>query len=308
MKVSHASPADCFRGLGPRLIKAPPLVSEFCKSEMLGIIDCSRTITGTHKDFRSAALLGQCGGADPVFYSITMGNAGYSLGKLAGIYNKLAGGNVRVVNVIDARLDRRVRNELEAVSIVLQADLRGRVLPAAELLGMVRGEVKAMGPFIHAETGHFAYKRLVEKALCAGAGVIVLPVGSGELLDSFLKGLAASVAAGLRVPSIIAVTVRDNIFSGEQPGWIPGCGSIADKLVSPASMFFDSVMGRIGNFRVRVGAVSDPEIMEAFQMLKKSGIRSEPSAAAAFAGLRKSELRAGEKVLVVNTGYGLHYE
>lgn len=297
------------RKLKAPLAKAPRKVREFCGTKRLRITDCSRTITGTHKDFRSASLLEQFGSMNPVFYSITMGNAGFSLGTLARIYNKATGRNVRVVNVIDERLKENRRRVLEQISILIATDLRSRILTQRELLDLIQVNTNERGLFVHAEIGYFTHRKLVMGVLRANVDYIILPIGGGELLDSFLKGIAMCKAAGLKVPKIIGITIKQNIFANSEEAKDPNGFSIADKLVSPTSIFLDQINGSAKDFDLDIVVVSDPEILEAVAVLEQTGIKSEPSAAAAFAGLRKAreenKLDESAKVIVVNTGYGL---
>ena len=132
-------------------VTAPPLVSQFCKMDKLDIIDCSNTPTGTHKDFRSAQLLEIYGEMNPAFYLITMGNAGYSLGKLAVRYNKGEKGDVQVVNIVDVRLDPTIKAALEEVSTVIELDLKQRILTIKELREIVKKQMNQKRIVIHAE-------------------------------------------------------------------------------------------------------------------------------------------------------------
>ncbi len=302
--------------LRPALFKAAPLLSDFCRVPNLAILDCSATITGTHKDFRSVNLLRQFGSMNPIFYSITMGNAGYSLGRISRIYNDSTGMDVAVVNVIDAGLNKSRRSALAGVSTVIQADLRNRVLKQEELLDLAREKCGAGRIFVYAERGHYVYRDLVSPVLGSGADFVFLPLGTGELLDSFIKGAAVSQAAGLKTPKIFAVTIKENIFAALSPGQcselMPSClngAPLADKLRSPTSLFFDDISRQASGLGISFVIVGDPAISESTDLANRSGIKSEPSAAAAFAGLRlireSGEVAQEAKIVVVNTGYGL---
>ncbi len=289
-----------------RFIAAPGAVLEFCRMMKLDIVDCSTTRTGTHKDFKSARLLETFGEKNPVFYLVTMGNAGYSLGRLANDYNEDTGGDVRVVTIVDFRLDKKIKDALQEVSTILECDLSKKIFGLYELRGLVKAHIRQKRPLIHGERIASMYKPFVTQVSLQypNHDYLFLPVGTGELFSEMLRYARFALCRNPHGPrTIVPVTVEQNVFSSRYNARGSDY-SVADKLVTPTSRFTQRIREIIGDRSPLT--VSNEEIMEAYVTLVNAGIRLEPSAAVAFAGLRKVRLENAlppdAKVAVINTG------
>lgn len=298
------------------IIKAPPLVSEFCGVKNVRIMDCSRTSTGTMKDYRSVEMLRHFhsslgDGFDALLvYEITYGNSGYSMGKMAEIFNRSLGSKaekrVHVVNLVDKKLDPAIKAKLRSVSEVVEVDLSKALdykqrYAIAEKSKTARNLMKshlkayAMEPELFSVLfSEGLYKRLVAQTIKIDADAILLPVGSGELYYNFTLYHPGHIEMNHfpHAPSpILGITVAGNpMFSH---GRIP---SMADKLVAMGTSF--------RRHAARVKLVEEGDVREALSMLQEAGIKAEPSAAVAFAGAKG--IGRDTRLLIINTGCGLH--
>lgn len=299
-----------------------PLVDDFCGKPVL-IKDCSQARTtggfssGTFKDYRSARLVNDFGGrvtllSNPVLYSIVYTTAGYSLGMVAREYNQLnalcKNTGIRVVSLIDEKLDARVKQLLQACSVVGELPLQERIFSRSEIraaaLDADRSAHIGYSPreYIDAENYLHSYTQLAEEILTAQPDVVFMPLGGGEALNSLLNLLDA--ICGVKMPRIIAATIRANVYAGNGSN---GESSIAEKLVTPASELYPTVSEAIRRFG-EILVVEEDEIMPAYFALKNAGIKAEPSAAVAFAAARKARTANDVKILVVNSGAGIYFD
>ncbi|MGP4082834.1 threonine synthase [Pseudalkalibacillus sp. R45] len=140
--------------------------------------------------------------------------------------------------------------------------------------------------------------------------ILAIPVGNAGNISAYWKGFKEyhqSNNSGL--PKMIgfeaegaAAIVHDRVFA--QPETI----ATAIRIGNPASwkLALSAVEESTGN----IDEVSDPEIVEAYQLLAKTeGIFAEPASCASLAGIRKrhaqGKLDPGQRVVLVLTGNGL---
>ncbi len=298
------------------LIRAPPLLSDFCRTEDLWVKDCSRTVTGTMKDFRSVRLLELFHAERAivnamVVYSITYGNAGYSLGKIADMYNRYTGDRVvGVVNFVDRGLEPAIKGKLAEVSEVLELDLSTHYFPPSELIDIIlsrskqvellvgrfgKDHVSLINPeyltFQSPESG--LYVRLVGEVARETADVIFMPIGSGELYFNFMCHHPFGNEQWEHPHSI--ARIRGASVAGNPFFRVSQKSRVADKLVTPFSFF--------RKMTACLCYVTDDEILEAYKVANRAGLACEPSAATVFAAIRGSVLERST-TLAINTGRG----
>lgn len=298
-----------------RLIPAPsvqsPMIEDFCRRPVL-IKDCSRVRTpdgfssGTFKDYRSARLINDFGRRNPVLYSIVYTTAGYSLGMIAREYNQLNGldekTEIRVVSIIDEKLDDRIKRLLKTCSIVGELPLQERIFSRSEIREAASHAVRyQQREYIDAENYTNSYAQLASEILAARPDVVFIPLGGGEALNSLLKILEN--IHGTK-PRIVAATIRANIYAGDCYLWTR---TVAEKLATPASELYPTVSSAIRKFG-EIFVIEEDEIMPAYFALKNAGVSAEPSAAVAFAAARKARTTRNEQVLVVNSGAGIYFD
>lgn len=297
------------------LVQAPPLVSDYCGMRNLHIKDCSQLPTGTMKDYRSFEIISHM---EPIaertlFYQITYGNAGYSVGHYCREFNRYFGRErFGVLNIVDKSMDPGHSRLLRESSEVVELDLGRKTLTTESLeeIAFRSGflarlaedspqdkrpcaiDIELFGVIIPHKG---LYRRLVEEVAAEGAALIMMPIGSGELYDNFLTFHPFGPALR-RNPHL-----EDRIRGATVPGSIlfptPSGSKEADKLVMPSSRF------KLASAWLHM--VDDNAIMEAQKILSESGVKTEPSAATAFAALKQIKLRDKDaKVIVINTGCG----
>jgi len=305
-------PRDC----APKapLIKAPPLVAEYCGMRNLRIKDCSQTATGTMKDYRSVEIIRHLEGlADhALFFQITYGNAGYSLGFFCDRYNREAGdAKFAVLNIVDKNTDPAIKERLRRVSEVVEMDLSRGTISTEQMEGIAFAsasfkkmpkedrdrtyviDVELFG-MMFPKKG--LYRQLVDEVAKEDAALVMMPIGSGELYMNFqsFHPFGEQLLKNPHLESRIrGACVPGNVLC---PTSFPSLA--ADKLVVPSSRF--RPVSAVMDF------VDDASVMEAQAVLSQAGIKTEPSAATAFAALKALRLRDDDApIIVVNTGCGL---
>ena len=272
----------------------------------------------TFKDLRNQDLLENTRGlTEVVFVQITQGNSGYSMGRLAqqerALYPER---QIHVVNIIPKGLSKRIRRELESCSTVIEMDLSKREISRTELIEIARERTGYSGPNVltveNKEITGNGYSIIIDDL--ARAPIIrgqithvVCPVGGGELAVVLAK--TAEAKWRNEAPKIIGFTDPTNPLLGNNGNFVTNLGDgIADKLRSGYTIFFDAVKDLISKGKMELFAVSNREILEAYEALNREGLLCEPSAAAAFAGAMNYSFKPDDIVVIINTGRGLFDE
>ncbi|MCF6411973.1 threonine synthase [Pseudalkalibacillus salsuginis] len=141
--------------------------------------------------------------------------------------------------------------------------------------------------------------------------ILAIPVGNAGNISAYWKGFKeyhqSNNDSGL--PKMFgfeaegaAAIVHDRIFP--QPETL----ATAIRIGNPAS--WKLAVSAVEESSGHIGEVSDPEIVEAYQLLANTeGIFAEPASCASLAGIRKlhsqGKLEPGQKVVLVLTGNGL---
>ncbi|MBI5002726.1 pyridoxal-phosphate dependent enzyme [Candidatus Woesearchaeota archaeon] len=299
--------------LEPAPIVKSRTIDDFCRKRNVLIKDCSKVRTldgfssGTFKDYRSSRLVNDFGERDPVLYSIVYTTAGYSLGNIAREYNQLNGmdgeNGVKVMSIIDQRLDERVKRLLAGCSELVEISLSDRIYSREEIREIV---LKTVGETerdcIDIENYDLSYNQLAKEVLACSPDYVFMPLGGGEAINSTLNLFQTISKTGRKVPRLIAATIKASVYGGRTQE-----DSIADKLVTPYSELFPKINRAIGEYG-EIIVVEETEIMPTYFALQQCGIKAEPSAAVAFAAAKKINVPENEIVLVVNSGSGIYFD
>ncbi len=178
-------------------------------------------------------------------------------------------------------------------------------------------------------TGYNPYmtegKKTASYEICEQLGwqapdVILVSVGDGCIIGGLHKGLKDLLALGWidRMPRLVGVQAEGSSFMVQ--AWTEGEDVLTKAPVS-AETVADSISAGLPRDRIKALAavketggvyisVSDDEILAAIPaMARDSGVFGEPAGAAAFAGLvkaaREGLVKAGDRIVVLNTGNGL---
>jgi cysteine synthase len=310
----------------PAPVSKNSCVEQFCNKRNIIILDCSKIRTGegfssgTFKDYRSAQLVNDFGDKNPVLYSIAYTNAGYSLGMIAREYNTLnkldENTGVKVICLIDEKTDLQVKKILERCSEIIELPLSEKIFSREEIRNIVHNRVNENESemiketerikereIIDAENHPHSYSQLAEQILKNKPDVVFMPLGGGEAVYSLLTLLDKQNRVGEKTPKVIAATIRANVYAGNNNVRY----SFADKLVTPFSELQPEISIMIHRFG-EIVVVEEEEILCAYHMLQKSGIKAEPSAAVVFAAAKKKEMKQNEKILLVNSGCGIYFD
>jgi threonine synthase len=147
---------------------------------------------------------------------------------------------------------------------------------------------------------------------------IFVSVGDGNILSGLHKGLKDLAALGWidRLPRLMAVQAEGSAACAR--AWAAGTETIAPVSASTLADSISVDLPRDGVRAVRAAretggafvTVSDDEILAAIAALgREAAVFAEPAGAAAYAGLARAAqqglVRAGETIVVLNTGSGL---
>jgi threonine dehydratase len=285
------------------------------KCDHVFVKDESKNRHGTFKDRRNAALLAQYAHRDIViFVHITNGNSGYSLGQHVLACGKPA--NMRpVVNVIDRKTPKKIKDMLESCSDVVEMDLSKGLISDDDLRRIARKVTKYEGPednIVVVENYRLkdGYGKIVHEI--AGQleeqgkkpDYIFCPVGGGELATEVAA--EAQSIWGEDAPKIIGVTVPQNVLVRAKDFIKKVRSSIADKISCGHSKFKDLVQNFVEKGRIELTTVKEKEIATEYRYLNGIGINVEPSAAVAFVGAAKYDLKPEDVVIVINSGKGIY--
>src|SRR5208283_4564011 len=228
---------------------------------------------GTFKDIRCAALLDAHRDKNQVvFFHITNGNSGYSLGKLAEEEIRKTGRDIRVVNIVNKGLSPVIKKRLESCSLVEEMDLSKGILSPDEMRAVARRLAKYDGPddnLVPVESYKLSegYRTIIQELVADGVkpNYIFCPVGEGELITE----LAAEAEAiwGEKAPKLVGVTIPQNVIVKEKDFIKKPGKSIADKLVSRYSKFKGLVQDFVRKGRIELMIVKDGEIAKEYKWL-----------------------------------------
>lgn len=235
--------------------------------------DESFSMSGTHKDRRSEAIIAQCQkeGRDRVSI-ITAGNGGYSL----ALASK---GRIKVNAIVDSSIPpHRFALLRETGANVIPFNLQHPL--SSEDIERLTGGKDFTNSMEH------AYKPIVDEILQGGVkpDAIVVPVGSGEL---FL-GIHTRVKELHLQTDVIGVGVESPTSKADKlyASWTPNRKTIREVTMGKNTLFF----------------LSDQEVQYEIDHAP-CGLHAEPSALVVFAAVR--QLRERYKTMVaVNTGKG----
>lgn len=256
----------------------PALAKHFGMQRLL-VKDESENPFGTQKDRKSACVVAEAKATGAAALCIlTAGNAGLSLASTA------ARSGLPVVAIVSQHLPDVTLLLKKVCCDVVAIDLQKKRWTARDLRAAA-GE-RAGYPIIDATNRIYPYKQVGIEIAKDPPDHLVVPVGGGEL---FL-GIASSFRrAGIKT-QLWGVTIM-------------GKHSIADKLYAPWTPYMRRIIRLTSPpFPHRlIELTSDVPIEAAYAEVRKH-LTCEASSAAAFAALAHVEAKAGENVMVVNTG------
>lgn len=218
---------------------------------------------------------------------ITAGSTGYSLARLA------EGTGVKVVCVIDEKLDLRIKRKLKKYSYkVIEMNLSKNILSEEDVIKLAKESEKEIVWDV-SNGYHEGLKEIVKEIKEENPEWLITPLGSGESYVGLYEGLKEY---GMRT-KLVGVGVHKLIGDKLK---LHGEPSIADKLYTPHTPYKSTIENilREGHFYI---SVLNGEIQDSYEKVK-SFIRCEPSSAAAFAALPKLNIKKDEKVIVINSG------
>lgn len=235
---------------------------------------------GSIKDRRNSVILAEAAKfrVDKLVL-ITSGNSGYSLAKFA------AGGPVKVICVVNRRLNRKVKNSLEQIAYqVIEHNLDHKILRPEEIIGFAREREDEV---IWEVTNGYedAYGTVVNEIFSEVEPThIVVPVGSGGIYMGFVQAIERRRAGTV----ILGVGPRSTI------------SSVADKLTTPWTPYakaLEHYEGR-GNKIIRI---SEEVIKRTFSAYKHQTV-VEPSSSVVFAAFEEHTFGPQDKVVLINSG------
>ncbi|OGL34722.1 hypothetical protein A3F65_03445 [Candidatus Saccharibacteria bacterium RIFCSPHIGHO2_12_FULL_47_16b] len=251
----------------------------------------------------------------PRFSVITAGNEGRALANCFEVYDlpppKLLIGNKTNTRVLEKLLE--LRADIYSADLSQPLDPETIRLSTNNPGGIDITSIKPIEPW------SVFYDWHVHEAFNLSPNRIYLPYGSGRLMENYLTWQVRSVrneVEGRRDPRLkvpIADVVTIDIFGAEPAE----ASTIADKLFAPCRPFAlytnedTSTTTRLalGGDSSSIVKVPEPDIVSAYGLLNAYGIPAEPSGAAGLAlyinHFQRGLVRPEEKVLVVNTGFGL---
>jgi threonine synthase len=251
----------------------------------LSIKDESKNPFGTYKDRRSEFLMKK-GIKENIdkFAIITSGNAGYSLAKFA------EGTNIKVVNFVDKRIKKSIKNALKKVSYkLIEIDLSKKIWNPEEIIAMARESKREV--ILDGNYGAHGYEdgyiKIIEEIKNENPNFIIVPVGTGETFCGLSKGIKKFKLK----TKLIGIGVKNR--------W----HSLADKLATPFTPYASKIekILKEGNEIIRL---EEKEVRKIYNEFKNI-IQCEPSAAVVFSGLLKFKFKKDDKIILINSGKGI---
>lgn len=314
----HYSGAINFHGLkiGGTPLRDVPQLSGRYGCHVLVKDESVNEASGTFKDRRNAAiLLDDKAVPGKIWYvQISSGNSALSMGRLCDVYNREEGYKYgkerRVLNIVDPRIHENIKRAISVYGRVHEMDLKNNTVPnntldeiGRQIVGDREATYKAVEHIGDLGDG---YGSLSAELYPEGAAYWFLPGGEWE----FMTKLALEVHGKPNKPKIVGVTIDDNVITTRKKFHKRVRRSPADKLVAAYSDFREMLELLCKEDGHEIITVSDRQIMQEFDYINRElHMRAEPSAAAAFAGVKKyapGNLTVHDKVIIINTGYGLY--
>lgn len=265
------------------LIKLEELNERF-KLPNLFIKDESKNPFGTFKD-RSSELVVKKVVKEHIdkLVTITSGNAGYSLAKFA------EGTGVKVVNIIDKRLRKDVKEKLKKVSYkVIEIDLSRKIWTPEEIIAKARENPREV--ILDATNGFHEYQmgyvKIVEEIKDKNPDFIVVPVGSGGAFCGLYEGI---IKYKLKA-KLIGVGVKNK--------W----RSFADKLYTPWTPYEKKIKAIVkeGHIVIRLGEREVKQLWKEYKNL----LNCEPSAVVVFSVFKRMKFKRRDVIILINSGKG----
>lgn len=233
---------------------------------------------GTIKDRRNQFVIQEALrlGVDKLA-TITAGNNGYSLAKLAGH-------DIKVTTIIDKALAEDIKEKLQATTYqVIEVNLQHKILRPEEVIAFVREKEDEV---IWDVTNGYeeAYIPIVDEIRNLEPDYIVVPVGSGGVYVGIVEGVKR-----YRLHTKVIGIGAQNTSS-----------SFADKLHTPWTPYA-KIMAKFNNLGHTIYRVTEPEIKKVWQKYQHVA-QCEPSSAIVFAALTAHTFKPDDKVVFINTG------
>ena len=251
-------------------------------------IDCSTSETGTHKDMRSKGIVGYAEkhGINSI-HLITSGNAGLSLKHTI----KQSGRNITLTHIVPVSIADDISHHLESSeSRVIKVDLT-RAFLSGEKIREIVGDESFDATYIKGPH----YTTLIQAALEVLPDYVIVPLGSGELFNSFYCYIKENGSN----TKIVGVIPR-----GSHPLSSRGTyeKTLADKL--SCSFIHPRAEADVREALLwghELHEANNKQIMTAVVQASEIGIQLEPSGAVSLAALNKSQ---NKTVVCVLTGRG----
>ena len=252
----------------------------------LYIKDESKNPTGTFKDRKSKAIVGQAYRKRIKFLmAITTGNFGCSLSKFA----KQAG--IKTILFVPKNLKHKMLKTLEKNAILIKVDLEKEILTTAMMKKIAERHiannlVKTLNATnIYSDFYDNLFKEIDGQLKFKAISHIIIPIGSGELFASAIRHYHGKKTQIIGVAAKSRKTIATMIYCKYRP-------------------VIDNIRKTRKYKNYRIVYLPENQIKKIYNFMK-SKISCEPSAAAAFAVLEILKFNPDGRVLVINTGNGL---
>jgi len=245
------------------------------------IKDESKNPFGTLKDRRSELIVTEAMDEKVDKLSlITSGNAGYSLERFS------KGNKIKVVNVVDRKLKKSIKNKLGKDGKVVEVDLSKKILKPEEVISLARENDEEV--IWDVTNGfHKAYRKIIEEIKKVNPSIIFVPVGSGETFVGLYNGIKSSKLK----TKLIGVGVKRKQ------------GSFADKLYTPWTPYKAKIKSILKEDH-KIIKLEEEEIKRAYKQYEDK-FNIEPSSAVVFGALSKIKFNKDDKIVIINSGKGL---
>lgn len=245
------------------------------------IKDESKNPFGTFKDRKSEIIIKKARDEQvDTLTLITSGNAGYSLGRFS------QGTNIRIVNIVDGRMKKSIKDELEKYGEIVEVNLSEKILKPEEVISLVRQNDEEI--IWDVTNGfHEGYEKIVEEVKQTNPNFIILPIGSGEAFVGFYDGIKKFKLK----TKLIGVGVKDK--------W----QSFAGKLHTPWTPYKSKIQSILKEGH-KIIRLEEEEIKEAYKQYKGK-FDVEPSSSVVFGVLPKLIFKKEDRIIIVNSGKGI---
>lgn len=276
------------------LVRRPEIERQLGFSNLL-IKDESKNLFGTFKDRRNLLAIDEAieERVDKLV-TITSGNAGYSLARLA------EGTGIKIVCMVDVTLNSFIKKSLEKHSYrVVEVDLSKEIFQPEDVMKLARETRREVIKDV-TNGYHIAFQSIVTEIKEETPDYLITPLGSGEAFVGLYQGLKKHrlktklIGAGVH-------QLRDHELK------LRARPSIADKLYTlhtPYAKKIVSILEEKGNLYFHI---PEKQIIDTYKKINTL-LSCEPSSAAAFAALQKLDIDKNSKVVIINSGKGVWTE